>query len=128
MRTVLRRPKGLQSIAPMKTPGRASAPRRSCHSAVRLISLSWMTLEMIVPENTPFGKVTLIRKSGISKLLQENRFGSYEVIQEPDYPVSVYVILDGNGVTHQAPHVPMRGFQYLLKTSQYGTRPKQGDI
>lgn len=32
--------------------------RRSCHSAVFLMSLLWMTLEIIVPENTPFGKVT----------------------------------------------------------------------
>lgn len=39
-------------------PGSAMAPSNSCHSAVCLILPSWMTLEIIVPENTPLGKVT----------------------------------------------------------------------
>lgn len=42
----------------MKTPGSVIEERRSCHSAVFLMSLLWMTLEIIVPENTPLGKVT----------------------------------------------------------------------
>lgn len=57
--TVFRRPRGLQRIAPMNTPGNAMAPKRSCHSAVRLILPSWMMLAIIVPENTPFGNVIL---------------------------------------------------------------------
>ena len=38
--TVFRRPRGLHSMAPMKTPGRAMAPNRSCHSAVFRMELS----------------------------------------------------------------------------------------
>lgn len=57
---MLRRPKRSQRNAPTKTPGRAMAPSRSCHSAVFLMSLLWMMLEMMVPENTPFGKVTCV--------------------------------------------------------------------
>ena len=34
------------------------APSSNCHSAVFFTSPLWMTLEMIVPENTPLGKVT----------------------------------------------------------------------
>ena len=56
--TVFRRPRGLHRSAPIKTPGSAMEERRSCHSAIFLMSLSWMTLEMMVPENTPLGKVT----------------------------------------------------------------------
>jgi len=56
--TVFLRPKGLQSIAPTKTPGNAIAPSKSCHSATRLISPSGTIVEMMVPENTPLGNVT----------------------------------------------------------------------
>ena len=52
------RPSLSHSHAPMSTPGSAMLPRRSCHSAVLLILPFLTTLEMIVPENTPFGKVT----------------------------------------------------------------------
>ena len=58
IRTVLRLPSGLQRAAPTKTPGSAIAPKRSCHSAVFLRSEFLMTLEMIVAEKTPLGKVT----------------------------------------------------------------------
>ena len=34
------------------------APNNSCHSAVCLMSPLWITLEIMVPEKTPFGKVT----------------------------------------------------------------------
>lgn len=56
--TVLRLPSGLQSNTPMNTPGSARAPKSSCHSAVLLMSVLWMTLEMIVPEKTPLGNET----------------------------------------------------------------------
>ena len=52
------RPSLSQSQAPMSTPGSAMLPRRSCHSAVLLMLPFLTTLEMMVPENTPFGKVT----------------------------------------------------------------------
>jgi hypothetical protein len=42
----------------MKTPGSAMDERRSCHSAVFLMSLLWMTLEIMVAENRLLGKVT----------------------------------------------------------------------
>lgn len=77
LRTVFLRPNRLHSNAPTKTPlgksaknsecpqanlfcspGNAIAPRRSCHSAVCLMSPFFMTLEMIVPEKTPLGNVT----------------------------------------------------------------------
>jgi len=54
---VFLRPRGLHKKAPTITPGNAMAPRRSCHSAVRFKSPSWIILEIIVPENTPFGNV-----------------------------------------------------------------------
>ena len=82
LRTVFRRPSGLHRSAPTNTPaewsvdvkgcaeqkgacapGRAMAPSSSCHSAVCLMSPSLITLEMIVPENTPLGNVTLIPNS-----------------------------------------------------------------
>ena len=59
--TVFRLPSGLHNFAPIKTPGNAMAPRRSCHSAVCLRSPSLMMLEMIVPEKTPLGNVTCSR-------------------------------------------------------------------
>lgn len=55
--TVFRRPNGLHRKAPIMTPGSAIAPRSSWNSAVLLMSPSWIMLAMIVPENTPFGKV-----------------------------------------------------------------------
>jgi hypothetical protein len=42
----------------MKTPGSVMEERSSCHSAILLMSPLWMTLEMMVPENIPFGKAT----------------------------------------------------------------------
>lgn len=77
LRTVFRRPSGLHRSAPTNTPtewsvdvkgcaeqkgacapGRAMAPNNSCHSAVCLMSPLLMTLEIMVPENTPLGNVT----------------------------------------------------------------------
>lgn len=81
MLTVLRRPSGLHRRAPMKTPGNAIVPRRSCHSAVLLISPSWITLDIIVPENTPFGKViyawTWIR------MIHQRKKQEYEIVKKP---------------------------------------------
>lgn len=79
---MLRLPSGLQSAAPTNTPGSAMAPRRSCHSAVRLISASLITLAMIVPENTPFGNVTCveIRSSPSSHVMDsQSRRGTWKV-------------------------------------------------
>ena len=79
-RTVLRLPKGLQSAAPTNTPGSAIAPRSNCHSAVCLISLFLITLEMIVPEKTPLGKVTF---TGLNTDLKKIKV-TYEIVQEPN--------------------------------------------
>lgn len=46
-------------------------PRSSCHSAVLLILPSLTTLEMIVPENTPLGKVTLLTSINIKQGLTD---------------------------------------------------------
>lgn len=55
------RPTRSQRYAPRKTPGSAMEPRSSCHSAVLRRTSSpaeGTTLEMMVPEKTPLGKVT----------------------------------------------------------------------
>lgn len=44
----------------MSTPGIAMLPRRSCHSPILSMLLSFTTLDMIVLEKTPFGNVTCI--------------------------------------------------------------------
>jgi hypothetical protein len=73
----------------MKTPGSAMEERRSCHSAVFLMSLLWMTLEIIVPENTPLGKVTKSYKN-----LRSVKGKTYSAIKP-----------------YHAPHVPISDFQ-----------------
>ena len=64
-------------------PGRAIAPRRSCHSAVDLILPSWMTLEMIVPENTPFGKVTWRCSSVHALSYGTDGYDAYKIVKKP---------------------------------------------
>lgn len=90
------------------SPGRAIAPRRSCHSAVDLMLPSWMTLEMIVPENTPFGKVTC-GDSSVRPHPQAHRYderhGTHKVIKEPCTTCSDEgppITLDGEPVGHTA--------------------------
>lgn len=82
MLTVLRRPSGLHRRAPMKTPGNAIVPRRSCHSAVLLISPSWITLDIIVPEKTPFGKV-IYAWTCIREIIHQRKKTKYEIVKKP---------------------------------------------
>ena len=68
----------------MKTPGSAIEERRSCHSAVFLTSLLWMTLEIIVPENTPLGKVTKSYKNlNRVNIVNKPYDGTYHAPQVP---------------------------------------------
>jgi hypothetical protein len=56
--TVYFRPNRLQRNAPTITPGNAIAPSNNWNSAVFLMLPSLMTLDMMVPEKIPLGKVT----------------------------------------------------------------------
>jgi hypothetical protein len=80
--TVLRLPSGLQRAAPTNTPGSAIVPKRSCHSAVFLISALLMTLEIIVAEKTPFGNVTCGDDDQASAYIRRVK-GAHEIIQKP---------------------------------------------
>ena len=110
-------------MAPRKTPGRAIAPRRSCHSPVCRIVPSCTTEEMIVPEKTPLGKVT---KSIYVSFYTSVSTGGSLTVEEPStaspnqcFPVIPqhehvgYVLLDRSasvkhGVQHADPEIKHR--------------------
>lgn len=72
---------------PTNTPGSAIAPKRSCHFAVLLISAFLTTLEVIVPEKTPLGKVTCASSDQVLGIMN-GTVRTDKVVWEPE----VYVI------------------------------------